>query len=716
MKFLKKIHYFHYISLAVCLGLTAVVIFCFPYAFTRICESIRDLVFAVGYYFCELFEFEHNINPTVIEFSSVPFELPFNLPNTWEEFCVRWGEYWTAWVDIENFQNYLYNLSDGLLIFSRFLLLGFPIVLCLIFFFKKSFEEENNNYNVDSKPLKVYFAIRKNFLLPVKYWFVSFIDFQREHKYYKYCLFLLCYAFNFISIVVSAFAYYFYFVVSFNFLSLYTQVVKLVFDLSPMLNTVPLLLWVVLTLAIINVIRKSMGFNRLNHIELMNRGFINERQIVSMFVGSMGKGKTTGLVGFSISADIMFRDKALEKLIDNALKFPNFPWVNFELSLKQAMDEHIVYNLASCRVFVDDLQRTFEENPCRENIFDYDLDSYPYTYDDNLKIVSIWETLKTYAQLYFIYIITCSRIIGNLSVRTDCVLMDKGNFPIWDTDLFHRDSAQIDEISRYSKILDFDSLRLGKKVVENNAYKDSFEFGVVDITEIGKERKNTLELRELKKLDKDTNQKSDGFNNWLKMVRHSATVDGYPFVVVVADEQRPESWGADAKDLCEIIHIRERTETKLAMPFYFVGELLHEFIFSKFVDWYLTYRFNRGDNTLLMHLIKNLSAKVHNGYTRTYNQFGYSELVCDVERGSMDGEFARKKFYIINKKDYAKRFATDCFSGYYTEKALRSEYGINDLPEYSSERATFEELNQQNSYWVTELKKYLLEEDNQEDK
>lgn len=51
------------------------------------------------------------------------------------------------------------------------------------------------------------------------------------------------------------------------------------------------------------------------------------------------------------------------------------------------------------------------------------------------------------------------------------------------------------------------------------------------------------------------------------MVRHSATVDNFPFVRVITDEQRPESWGADARDLCEIVHIRESGETRLAMPF-----------------------------------------------------------------------------------------------------------------------------------------------------
>ena len=40
------------------------------------------------------------------------------------------------------------------------------------------------------------------------------------------------------------------------------------------------------------------------------------------------------------------------------------------------------------------------------------------------------------------------------------------------------------------------------------------------------------------------------------MARHPGVVDNYTFVKVFTDEQRPESWGADARDLCTVIDIR----------------------------------------------------------------------------------------------------------------------------------------------------------------
>ena len=336
-------------------------------------------------------------------------------------------------------------------------------------------------------------------------------------------------------------------------------------------------------------------------------------------------------------------------------------------------------------------------------VFDYDYQKYGLEYDDKLQVIDVWKAIENYSQLYFLYIIQSSLIISNYSVRTDNQLNDLGNFPLWDTDFFERDSKTIDMISRHSHIVDFDALRLGKKVLENNAKENSFDFGIIDLTEIGKERKNNLELKETKKNEDITNQKNDGFNDWLKMVRHSATIDNFPFVKVFTDEQRPESWGADARDLCEIVHIKETSDVRLAMPFFSFTELICDFVKNKFTNFYYKYRFNRGDNTLFMYLYKKFASMFYHFYKRTYNVFGYFVLDLQVESGTQDGILNDRQYYLMSKKIYSKRFSTDCFSDYFTEKTLKSKLGLNDLAEYETEKATFEELKQQNSYFINDL-------------
>ena len=59
----------------------------------------------------------------------------------------------------------------------------------------------------------------------------------------------------------------------------------------------------------------------------------------------------------------------------------------------------------------------------------------------------------------------------------------------------------------------------------------------------------------------------------------------------------------------------------------------------------------------------------------------------------------------MTKKIYSKRFSTDCFSDYFNEKALRAQIGLDDLEEFVSEKATFEEMKKENSYFLNDLTK-----------
>ncbi len=78
-------------------------------------------------------------------------------------------------------------------------------------------------------------------------------------------------------------------------------------------------------------------------------------------------------------------------------------------------------------------------------------------------------------------------------------------------------------------------------------------------------------------------------------------------------------------------------------------------------------------------------------------------MKLQVESGTQDGELEAKVYYLDNKRIYADRFSTDCFSDYFTTKSLCSSLGIEDLEEYKSSKATLDELKMQNSYFVADL-------------
>lgn len=710
----KKFDYRHIVCILITLGFIACGVFVFPNALSRLVESFRDFGLSIAYFFCEMFDIEHGVTPTVNELPTLQI-IPSlgngattTLPDTWEGFKANWSTYWQLWATSDNFVGYLLCVSDFLFTLCKVAIIALPLVLLFYVLLKNYLKTENNNYDKDSRPLKAFKWFTLHIYTPIKAWFIGLYRFIKQRKgYWVTWLCLWLFYFNAFTIIIEFFGFYFYFIASFDISSIYRQVYKLCLDLWAIFDFIPVWAWVIVGLIVIDCIRKKIAYARLRHFEMRNRGFINARPIVYMVCGTMGKKKTTAITDMALSQEVMFRDKAFEKLLENDLKFPSFPWINLENELKTAMEYHEVFNLATVKMWVHKKAFRWNKAPNRKKLFNYDYERYGLTYDDKLKVITVWEVIEVYAQLYFIYIIQSSLLIANYSVRVDNVLADLGNFPMWNSNFFKSDSRLIDSYSRHAHILDFDTLRLGKKIVEDNRNSDSFEFGVVVITEVGKERGNSIELQDKKKNADCANQKNDLFNSWLKMVRHSATVDNFPFVRVITDEQRPESWGADARDLCEIVHIRKSSDTSLAMPFFSLAELLYDWLFGRFTSLYYKYRFVRSDNTLPMYLLKAFAAKINHYYMGIYNRFGFCTLSVQIESGTQDGQLDENKYYLMSKKIYSKRFSTDCFSDFFTEKALRSKIGIDDLCEYTSEKATFDELRMQNSYFINDLLKGL---------
>ena len=104
-----------------------------------------------------------------------------------------------------------------------------------------------------------------------------------------------------------------------------------------------------------------------------------------------------------------------------------------------------------------------------------------------------------------------------------------------------------------------------------------------------------------------------------------------------------------------------------------------------------------------MYLFKKITSFVYSCHNKIVNVFGYSVADVRVESGTQDGYFDEKKYYLMSKKIYSKRFSTDCFSDFFEEKTLKSKVGLNDLEEYATEKATFDELQMQNSYFINDL-------------
>ena len=636
------------------------------------------------------------------QFGSVYIEEYF-LPEKSAKFSENVRKFFGLLFGRENFNMWAVGMSDILLTGLIAVLISIPILIALYHVVKSIYFKPNNNHGKDTPPLKLFKKVFAAFY-PVKRYVCGYFAYVLSNGKLK-ALWITVWLLNLnvISVIAAFSAYYLYFAVSFDSGQIYAQIRRLTGDICLGIGKIPL--WIILTVGLLlfNKYRHKTGLDRLRHMEAKNCGFITELPIVTMTCGSMGKKKTTVITDMALSQEVMFRQKALEILHRTDMKFPHFPWISFEKELVKCIEYRTVYNLGAVKEWVNKKRKRYERHGDeRLQLYGYDVQNYGMTYTDELKEESLFDALITYGLAYFVYVTRSSLIASNYAVRAEGDCIDEGNFPLRTHDFFPKGTPKD---GRFSKILDFDVLRLGKKVSENNPKAGSFEFGVIAITEVGKERGNNLELKETKKNAERANQKNDLFNSWLKMCRHSATIDNFPFIKVFTDEQRPESWGADARDLCDILTVTECSEQKTALPGYIFEETISDILYAWFTGVYTEYRFLRGDNTLFMYLLKSVVSAIYRRNERIKNRYGYCTVRIEKERGTRDGKKEYKKYFLMNKKIYSRRFSTDCFSDYFNELAKKSKTGIMDYAEYMTEKASVEELKEQNSYFINELYK-----------
>ena len=714
-KHLRSLDYRHYINFVITLGFLALGVFIFPNSVLRVAEAVRNLGVSAAYYFCELFLDSNPVRATVNdlpswEFFPSAFERLKIIPFTWEEFQTALESYFDVFLKSETFTEYMTIVGDVLYYGSQGLLILMPFILLLKMLIDKYLNEENNDYDVESKALQRMKRIADKTYIPVKIWVIEYIEFCKENaNWYKFWLFLWALYFNFIAIVIEFIAFYLYFIVTFDMLSIYRQAYKLTIDLAPVVRFIPGAIWAVIITFTIELIARSMGANELNHREARNKGFLEERGVMTIVYGPMGAGKTKTVTDMALSQEVKFRDMAFEIIIECDFRFPYMNWATFEQEMKKEIEAHNVFSVSTVREWVREKAYMFYEYPSQENIFNYDYERYGLEYDDKLKVWDIWEVIEDYACAYFVYTVQSSLLIANYSIRVDNLYEDLGNFPKWNTDFFERDAGLIDSYSRHAHILDFDMLRLGKRMLEDNPKRYAFGFGVYIISEIDKERKNSPELMTVKANADECNQKNDLFNALVKMSRHACVISNKVFVKIFADLQRPESLGADARELGEIVYIEDHTDMQPTLPFFapfYIFEALFAFTFGKFVDSYYQYRFVRADKILPMYVLKKAVASLKHFRDRTFNLYGSSKSTLLIESGRMDGDKKESKYFIQSKKIYSRRYTTDCLSAIFNQYADKNTIGIEDLEEYLTELGTDEENLMQNSFFQNETHHY----------
>ncbi len=708
LKKLKQINYRHFIAAGLVLGSAALCVFVYKYPLVRLWESIIAFIRAIAYSFMDLLELPEapEITQTVNDFSRVDLTgaIGIDVDELWRRLSGVWSEIF-VW---EHFQYYLIFL---LWHFTRFmyysciiLLIGVVAIIPVVL----TWDDINNDYNQDTVPLVLFKRFVAAPCRRVFTWLRDLLVFFRSSRYWSWFVFVWLLNFGVFSVAISFLAYYFWALTAFDLSTFGVQLVKLAADLLLMLNTLPWYAWAVIFALLWDLWRHRIADDKMQHMEAQNKGMLSEMPMCAFVTAPPRTGKTTLITSMAISYAAMFRHNALELMTGNMHKYPRFPWINFELDLKDAIRAHFVYNLYTAREWVRTWCAGFLEDPCRQRLWDYNIDLYPTEYNDHLTVTPIWRALENYAQEFFIYFMQTSILVSAYSIREDFIFIDEGNFPIVDTNFFARDPAAIEEDSSYAHVIDYDMLRLGKKMLEDNPNIGALEFGVVLIPEVDKERKNDLRLRELKLKDDVCTQKNDLFNEWMKMAGQSAMVENFCFLRILSDAQRPSSWGADARELSIVLHIDKKGDAANALPLFWVENGL----VGKYLSWwdsvYVNSRFKWGNNRLITWLGEGLGSFLYSYLLRRNNDYGYWRQKIQSESGTLEKENLEEYSYTIaRKKDYAERFASDHFKSYSQIQTAECHVGLGDLPAYNSIYPTFDEMIIQNSHFCRELIQYF---------
>ena len=708
---------YHALSVTILLASLLLSVFYFRPVFWRVLESFKDFGLSVGYYFTELLGFEGVITPTVAQ---IPHGATEVLPFEPAEFQSGLSKFFRLLIDKDNALSFLMKFAQTISRAAKVLILLLPVFVLLYFVINNAYRRTNNDYNADTKPLRIYKKIEAATWNKVKYFISEYINFLRDRKIYCLAAGLLwTYNLNAITILTEAFAYVFYFAVSFDVLHIYTQVAKLAMDLTVAIEFLPWWMWVVFGWLLFDHIRKERGMKALQSYEVKDRAFLEGHPGALFVVGKQRAKKTTTITSMALSQASVFREKAREKLRERDLQFPFFPWINLEKVIEYGIENGSLPTLARVRRFIRYLKTWFYECPggTRKHalkmlkkrygytfgdfIFGYDYNRYGLTYDNNLYIADIFESLENYAQSYWIYAAPTPLIVANYAIRTDTQRIDNGNFPLFDDDFFSRSSKELKK--EYCHILDYNAMRLGKLKGENDPYKDGFEIGVAAEMEHAKERGNQ-HTRTGKKDSPDCNQHNDLFELDVKMHGHAATIDNYTYFRMLLDDQRADSLAADDKDLCDIIMIKKTSEAKIVMPGFAIEEALYLITTRLFDKVYYNIRNLRGDNTLFVYLLKKLYSPINNHYVRIFNQYSIYTSTLRVSNGMTDEKLTDKgKYYLSTKKDYAARFATDGIKEFYDKKALRSKYGLNDFECYADLHPSCEEMKKVKSHFYDQI-------------
>lgn len=720
----RKINIYQIVLIAALIGL--IVFTAFNMASHRLfVKSGKEFADSVVYYFKNLFFIEAEVPKESVTFlvydeTIIKSLLPVDI----EVFGYRFLSTFEIMVNkhffIPSWNGFGLSMSKFI---NVIMLFGLPVIVIAVIYHMIIFRDvPNSESNEQSKPLRIYLKIKEKTIDPVKYFLVNLWYTFRYTKWLFWpAVILALYNINIISLVLIVCAWYLYFVFSVDFLSLWTLLCKFVICISPLLKPFFWPFWIILFIVIIIKLKIRRAYAKLDEMYFKNEQFINDNfGVVTGIYGPPGTGKTTSAVAFATQIEVMLREKAKSQIMEIRAEFPDFPFRYIEEDVEYLKNSGKAVNKVQIQTY---FKQQLEDV---EIIYGYNLYSQKNCHYDGLSVAYLKDEIIDYAQLYFIY-------ISILAYSTYSIRYDKGielthAFPGMRYNFFHRD-LRMDEYketnqSYHANIFNYNLLRLNNQL--ENVYNKSidqltederkeldkiitlFDFGVITISEIAKERGNK-DSNKNRDFRSDTKPTNDGLANCLGLIRHLTTVRHQQYGFIIWDDQKISALRQIEAAMAEVnIFIPKQTKNKKnTMPLWFIEGVFLEWGLSYFYGLYDKYIGYRNDQTLFSHIVFHLYSFFFNINRKISNTFGFKRYELSMSGVNVNGSQEQRGdsvFYVMDKIVYAgNKFDTAVYSGFFSKLKLQADIGNNQSAAFQGKTATFKELQQTRGYMFEEL-------------
>lgn len=708
----------YWIIMFVVILITIIFLCLINYSFVfRLYDSVISFFKSFYYYFVYIFRIEENpVAPNTYYDIAItnPYNYSFPLPTSNSVF-LSWFQGWFFILFNKDYflssTSFIYNLFSSLNI-----ILMFAVSIVLLYFFGSSFyfSEQNPEKVGYTNGYKRFNKFEDKFIVPVISYFKDFKVFLSKHQIIiKLWILVLLFELNIISAILDVLSYYFIFSASFNFVYLWKLVYSTIYSLWPLFINIPLFIWIILIYVVFCYIRYKNAINFLSHKDYINRDFVSSLGVATFIKGAPGSGKTTLMTDFVLSCEQNNRYAFLDIINKYKAIFKNFDFNKFFIWIKNLKKKGVVFNDTQLEyfinlkksIYIDCLNGKVSNLSVKNMLFQYDLSLFPEVIFDGSKNIDVFEMMIIVGKAYWYYIIEVPLVFSNYPIRFDSFLNNKDYLlPTWCFPYFNVSGLDFDLLSKICPIIDNNTMRFGKKLTSDHVAPTLGCFTVV-MTECDKERGNQFDKVGMKKEDDFANLVNDYYNLTLKLSRHFSTIDFRPFFRFFSDSQRVGSVNSDFIETNEnIVTISSNREKHLAIKCWFYEEIFLEFLIGVRRKFNINYDSTRNYTSCIYYLVNFILGFFELHYIRTMNKFLYEKCNLKVTDGNQEND-RDVVYFLLYKKIYSNRFATDVYKKWFEKEALESRTLFEDYPVFKTLYVDEAELNYENSFMVRNVEK-----------